>query len=242
MLKYLKDYYISEQFDPSILGLFINPFYFARTGLYKNISELIKNLNGRVLDIGCGQKPYEDLCHCDKYIGLELDSLKNGENKKADYFYDGISMPFENKSFDSILSNQVFEHVFNPNSFLIEINRILKIEGKLLITVPFIWDEHEQPYDYARYSSFGLKHILNKHGFELIEHRKSNNGIEAIFQLLNGYIYKVTMTKNGYLNLLITLVLMAPINIAGLILSKILPKNNDLYLDNIVLAKKVRNV
>lgn len=242
MLNHLKKHYSSEQFNPNILGLLINPFYFARKGLYKHISELIKNLNGKILDIGCGQKPYESLCNAIEYIGLEIDTPENRLNKKADSFYNGISMPFESKAFDSILSNQVFEHVFNPNSFLIEINRILKIEGKLLITVPFIWDEHEQPHDYARYSSFGLKHILNKHGFELIEHRKSNNGIEAIFQLLNGYIYKVTMTKNGYLNLLITLVLMAPINITGLILSKILPKNNDLYLDNIVLAKKVKNV
>ena len=53
------------------------------------------------------------------------------------------------------------------------------------MTVPFVWDEHEQPYDYARYSSFGLKHILNENGFEVIEQRKSNNGIEVIFQLLN---------------------------------------------------------
>ena len=242
MLEQLKKIYINEQFNPNILGLFINPFYFARKGLYKNISELIKNLNGKILDIGCGQKPYKRLSHSIEYIGLELDTPENRLNKKADYFYDGISMPFEDNEFDSILSNQVFEHVFNPESFLTEMNRVLKMEGTLLITVPFVWDEHEQPYDYARYSSFGLKHILNKHGFELIEHRKSNNGIEVIFQLLNGYIYKVTMTKNGYLNLLITLLLMAPINITGLILSKILPKNNDLYLDNIVLAKKVKNV
>lgn len=242
MLNYLKKYYSSEQFNPNIVGLFINPFYFARKGLYKNISELIKNLNGKILDIGCGQKPYQSLCNAIEYIGLELDTPENRLNKKADYFYDGISMPFEDKTFDSILSNQVFEHVFNPESFLTEMNRVLKMEGNLLITVPFVWDEHEQPYDYARYSSFGLKHILNEHGFELIEHRKSNNGIEVIFQLLNGYIYKVTMTKSGYLNLLITLLLMAPINIIGLILSKILTKNNDLYLDNIVLAKKVKNV
>lgn len=242
MFSYLKKYYISEQFNPKILGLFINPFYFARKGLYQHISALTKNIDGIVLDVGCGKKPYQSLCNAIEYIGLELDTAENRLNKKADFFYDGTSMPFEDKRFDSILSNQVFEHVFNPESFLTEMNRVLKMEGKLLMTVPFVWDEHEQPYDYARYSSFGLKHILNEHGFELIEHRKSNNGIEVIFQLLNDYIYKVTMTKNGYLNLLIILVLMAPINIIGLIFSKILPKNNDLYLDNIVLAKKVKNV
>ncbi|OHE05340.1 class I SAM-dependent methyltransferase [Sulfurimonas sp. RIFOXYB12_FULL_35_9] len=242
MLKKLKKLYIDEQLNPKFIGLFINPFYFARKGLYKHVSELIRNLNGKVLDIGCGQKPYQNLCICTEYIGLEIYTPQNRQNKKADFFYDGKNMPFGEDLFDSIISNQVFEHVFNPNEFLRETNRVLKMDGVFLITVPFVWDEHEQPYDYARYSSFGLKHILSDNGFEIIEHRKSNNGIEVIFQLLNDYIYKITVTKNGYLNLIITLFLIAPFNIVGLFLSKILPKNDDLYLDNIVLAKKIKNV
>jgi len=117
-----------------------------------------------------------------------------------------------------------------------------KIIGLFLITVPFVWDEHEQPYDYARYSSFGLKHILSENGFEVIEHRKSNNGLEVIFQLINDYIYKVTLTNNKYVNLISMLCLMAPVNIIGLFISKLLPNNDDLYLDNIALSKKVRDV
>lgn len=242
MLNRLKTININEQFNPRLIGIFTNPFYFARKGLYKHISELIHNLNGRVLDIGCGQKPYKALFSGGEYIGLEIDTPENRTTKKADYFYDGKTIPFENNSFDSLLSNQVFEHVFNPNEFLKELNRVLKMNGLLLMTIPFVWDEHEQPYDYARYSSFGIKHILMVCGFEVIEHRKSNKGIEVIFQLINDYIFKITMTKNSYFNLFVTLVLMAPVNIVGLILSKILPTNNDLYLDNIVLSKKVKNV
>jgi SAM-dependent methyltransferase len=242
MINKLKSTYGSEMFNPKIIGLFINPFYFARKGLYKHISELITNLNGKILDIGCGQKPYQGICKCNEYIGLEIDTPENRARKKADFFYDGVTMPFENKSFDSLISNQVFEHIFNPYQFLKETNRVTKMGGLFLMTVPFVWDEHEQPYDYARYSSFGLKHILNENGFEIIEHRKSNNGVEVIFQLMNDYIYKVTLTKSSYVNLLITLFLISPINIIGFILSKILPKNDDLYLDNIVLAKKVKDV
>jgi len=54
--------------------------------------------------------------------------------------------------------------------------------------------------------------------------------------------FNLSMTKSVYVNLLLTLILMAPINIIGFILSTILPKNDDLYLDNIVLAKKVKDV
>lgn len=242
MLKKLKKIYKNEQFNPKFLGLFVNPFYFARKGLYKNISELTHHLQGKLLDIGCGNKPYAEVCNVDEYIGLEIDDEGNRNHSCADYFYDGKIIPFEDNVFDSILSNQVFEHVFNPNEFLMEINRVTKIGGTFLITVPFVWDEHEQPYDYARYSSFGLKHILDMSGFEIIEHRKSNNGIETIFQLINAYIFKVTYSRRVSVNLFFTLFLMSPINIFGKILSFILPINNDLFLDNIVLAKKVRNV
>ena len=242
MLKKLKNLYMQEQFNPKILGLFVNPFYFARKGLYRHVSILILNLKGRLLDVGCGTRPYEGVCNVDEYIGLEVDDEGNRNHNFADIFYDGKIIPFEDKFFDSILSNQVFEHVFNPNEFLREINRVTKIDGLFLITVPFVWDEHEQPYDYSRYSSFGLKHILSKHGFEIIEQRKSNNGLEVIFQLINDYIFKTTLSRNKYINLISMLILMAPINIIGLFVSKVFPNNNDLYLDNIVLAKKVRDV
>jgi len=242
MLEKLKEKYTKEMFNPSLLGLFLNPFYFARKGLYKNVSELVTMLDGNLLDIGCGSKPYETLCNVDQYIGLEIDSEKSRMNKKADYFYDGNIMPFDDKYFDSLISNQVLEHVFNPDEFLKEINRITKMNGLFLLTAPFVWDEHEQPYDYARYSSFGLKHILAKNGFEIIENRKSNNGIEVIFQLINAYIFKLTVTKYAKLNVLSSFFLMGPVNLIGLILSKIMPKNNDLYLDNIILSKKVNDV
>lgn len=243
MLKKLKQTYIQEQFNPKFIGLFINPFYFARKGLYQNVSSLVSRLNGKLLDVGCGTKPYENICkNVVEYIGLEIDDEGNRQHKFADIFYDGKTIPFKDKEFDSVLSNQVFEHVFNPNDFLKEINRVTKMEGAFLMTVPFVWDEHEQPYDYARYSSFGLKYILAENGFEIIEHRKSNNGLEIIFQLISAYIYKITLTKNLYFNLLATLILIAPINIVGLVLSKILPKNDDLYLDNIVLARKIHDV
>jgi len=242
MKENLKKIFNKEQFNPRILGIFINPFYFARKGLYKNISELAKNLKGRILDVGCGQKPYKNLFDYKEYIGIEIDTPENRKNKKADYFYDGKVIPFPNDSFDSVITTEVLEHVFYPNEFLKEINRVTKMGGFLLITVPFVWDEHEQPFDYARYTSFGLKHLLNISGFEIIKHRKSNNGIELIFQLFNTYIYKIIWQKNTFINLLILLLVMAPINLLGIILSSILPKNNDLYLDNIILAKKVKNV
>ena len=103
MLKRLKKLYIQEQFNPKILGLFINPFYFARKGLYQSVSVLILNLKGKLLDVGCGTKPYEGMCNVDKYIGLEIDDEVNRNHSFADVFYDGSTIPFKDKEFDWVI-------------------------------------------------------------------------------------------------------------------------------------------
>jgi len=172
---------------------------------------------------------------------VEIETTVHREVSKADFFYDGTKFPFNNNEFDSIVTNQVFEHVFNPDSFLNEINRVLKKNGILLLTVPFVWDEHEQPYDFARYSSFGIKSVLEKNGFEIIAHRKTVTNFGVIIQLINGYIYKMTV-RNSLIRQIVTVLVMFPLSILGIILSKILPSNKDLYLDNIILAKKVNDL
>jgi len=241
MLKPLKKFYNDQQLHPTFWGIFLNPFYFARKGLWQGIKQLSQKVGGRILDIGCGQKPYKNLFNYIEYIGLEIDSPQNRTYKKADIFYDGKKIPFEANSFDTVLISQVFEHIFTPGEILSEISRISRPNGLLIMTVPFIWDEHEQPFDFARYSSFGIKYLLEQHGFQIVSLQKSINDIRVIFQLINAFLYKKILTKNPYFNLLLTIIFMSPFNILGEILSLITPKNNDLYLDNIVLARNTKN-
>ena len=181
---------------------------------------------GRTLDVGCGSKPYQNLYHSSEYIGLEFDTPENRRMKNADFFYDGQTFPFNKNEFDSVVANEVFEHVFTPDNFLDEIYRTLKKDGKLFMTMPFVWDEHEQPFDYARYSSYGIKATLEKHGFEILEQRKSIDDIRVIFQLMNLYIYKKLRTTNGLVNQVMILFLIAPINIFGSLINLVLPSNS----------------
>lgn len=230
-----------QQFHPNFFGVFFNPFYFARKGLYDNIRIFGKNINGKALDVGCGSKPYQSLFNADSYIGLDYDKDGSNNNPDADYFYDSTTFPFENETYDSCICSEVLEHVFNPNEFLSEINRVLKPGGILLLTVPFVWDEHEQPFDYGRYSSFGICSVLKENRFEVIEIKKTCNDISLIFQLINCFIYKLLFLKSRKVifNIILTMLFFTPFNLLGLILRIILPKNNDLYLDNIILAKKL---
>lgn len=234
----MKEYYHKQLHQNGVLVLFINPFYFARKELFISIKKYASCIKGKILDVGCGKKPYKILFADGGYIGIEIDTKENRNIKKADYYYDGEIMPFPDASFDGLLCNQVFEHVFTPGKFISELNRVLKTGGKLIISVPFIWDEQEQPRDFAQYSYYGLRYLLEGNGFEILSHDKTGADLSTIFQLINAYIYKILQTKYISINLLFTFVLIAPVNIFGLIISKLLTKNPDLYLDNVVLAIK----
>ena len=239
MFAALKSYFLSQQFNPGVVGVWLNPFYLARKELYREMAHFAPTLHGRLLDVGCGSKPYQELFYfASGYVGLEYDTPGNRVAKRADYFYDGNTFPFGEMSYDGVICNQVLEHVFNPDQFLQEIARVLKPAGALLLTVPFVWDEHEQPYDYARYSSFGLRSLLERNGFEVVEQRKTNADVRMLFQLVNAYLYKVLFTTNAKVNLLICAFVMAPFTLLGIVLGKLLPANPDLYLDQVVLARR----
>jgi SAM-dependent methyltransferase len=235
----LKAYIKKQSFNPDIAGVFINPFFIARRNLYVNIREYATELSGKILDVGCGKKPYQHLFNkATQYIGMDIDNPGHDHStENIDVYYDGKVFPFQDRSFDAVLTNQVFEHVFNPEDFMKEIFRVLKPGGKLLITVPFVWDEHEQPNDFGRYSSFGLSHVLEKNGFSILSFRKSTKGFAAIAQLTTGYIFKLFYSKSKIVNGVGTLA-MSPISIVLLLISVIAPTSSDIYLDNVVLAQK----
>ena len=228
-----------QSFHPTWLGVFVNPFFIARRGLAAAITEFAHDLHGRLLDVGCGSKPYERLFRVDQYVGLDIESERTRTAAVADHYYDGHRFPFVDASFDALLCNQVLEHVFNPNEFVAEMHRVLKPGGRLVLTVPFVWDEHEQPLDYARYSSFGLRALFEENGFAIERHKKINANVSVIFQLVNAYLYKI-LPKPLMVHVIVCATLMAPISSLGVILSRILPDNEDLYLDQIILAKKIQ--
>lgn len=230
-----------EQYDPSWLGLLINPFYFARRGLRAELERHFARLTGDVLDVGCGNKPYRDGVPAARYVGLDVDTPFTREVGAADVFYDGRIFPLPDAGFDGVLCSQVLEHVFTPEAFLAEIRRVLRPDGILLLAVPFMWDEHEQPHDFGRYSSFGLRALLARSGFEVLEQRKSVADVRAVAQLASAWLFKVVHTRSKWVNLVTQLTLIAPVNLAGAILRFVTPRSEDFYLDNVVLARRRRD-
>jgi SAM-dependent methyltransferase len=121
---------------------------------------------GRLLDVGCGDKPYEALFtpYVTQYLGAELaetysDSYNAGvreAKRKADVLYSGDRLPFQDGEFDTVLCNQVGEHVQHPEAFFAEIVRVLKAGGRLIFTVPFSFRIHSEPHDFHRFTRYAL--------------------------------------------------------------------------------------
>ena len=124
---------------------------------------------GVFVDLGCGKcKKDVFLPYIKKYIGIDWENSLH--NPKADIFCDlnkKINLPDE--SIDTAFSASVMEHLNNPWQFVKEVNRILKKDSYFIIQVPFQWWIHEAPYDFYRYTPYGLKYILENNGFKVIE-------------------------------------------------------------------------
>ena len=236
----LKKYYKKQLFQPSAVGIFTNPFFIARSKLFREIKKVSLFIVGRVLDVGCGQKPYQSLFQSTEHIGLDIDvSGHEHTNEQIDVYYDGKIFPFEDEKFDSVICNQVLEHVATPEVTLSEIHRTLKPQGYILLTVPFLADEHEQPFDYYRYSSFGMKHLLEAHNFEIIKSVKLNRNIALVSaHFWNTYWYKLLKTSYPIVSLLLTPIVHAPVTLLGYVFSLILPRTEDFYTDLLILARK----
>jgi len=242
MANHLFQFLRQQSFKPGIVGPLVNPFYFIRRGLYTHIRQYAPRLKGKLLDFGCGRKPFEDLFTVSEYIGVDLAVTGHDHSlSKVDVYYDGKHIPFPDETFDALFCSEVFEHVFEPDTILPEVCRVLKNDALALITVPFCWNEHEIPYDYARYSSFGIRHLLEKHGFEVLELKKTGSFAQVCFQLWALYFYEI-FSRWGRIGKALSMLFIIPLNILGAILCLVLPKNKTLYFNNILLLRKKRQV
>ncbi|MBG9377466.1 methyltransferase domain-containing protein [Panacibacter sp. DH6] len=229
---------LAYEFNPGITY----PAYLTRKRLLASIRKSSKDLTGRMLDFGCGTKPYFNLFKVEQYIGLDFENPGHPHfNEQIDVFYDGKHIPFQDNYFDAVFSSEVFEHVFNLEEVLKEIYRVMKPGAKILITCPFSICEHEAPNDFARYSSFAIRDLFNRNGFKVLKQEKTGNAVETVFQLwimyihqhITPYVRKIPIVRSVFRFITYT-----SLNIMALILGKLLPLRQDLYLNNVVLAEK----
>ncbi len=117
-----------------------------------------------VLDAGAGTQPYRDLFAHTTYESCDFEAVAKAYAPST-YVCDLRAIPVADARFDRVILNQVLEHLPDPTAVLTELNRVLKPGGKIICTCPLFYEEHEQPYDFYRYTQFGLRHLFGATGF-----------------------------------------------------------------------------
>ncbi|MFK5913743.1 MAG: class I SAM-dependent methyltransferase [Woeseiaceae bacterium] len=155
-------------------------------------------LKPTVLDVGCGEKPYKDLFEDCEYIGLN----HSDENADPDILGDATDLPVDTESIDIVFTTQVIEHVPEPQKMMNECFRVLKPGGALILSAPFYWPIHEEPYDFYRYTQYGLEYMLKTAGFKSWEIKSDGGDWAQILLSINLKVSKVLFPLRILINCL----------------------------------------
>jgi SAM-dependent methyltransferase len=164
---------------------------------------------GKLLDIGCGNKPYKQQLdnNISEYFGCDI--IQSSENC-VDLLCPANNIPLPDGSFDTIISTQTIEHVEDHQGLVNEAFRLVNKGGYFIVSGPMYWPLHEEPYDFFRFTKHGFTYILEKAGFKTIT-INANGGKwsvagQAFLHALYPHVYGIKGFKGkcirGLINLL----------------------------------------
>lgn len=162
--------------------------------LERSLRAVAPRARGRLLDVGCGSKPYEAWFRpfVSAYLGVEhaatFAQTAAGAQAGPDVVYSGPTLPFRDGAFDTVLSVQVLEHTPRPAALVAEMARVLAPDGLLILTAPFQFRLHEQPHDYFRYSPHGLRQLCDDAGLQVFDTIAQGSLWSVVGHKLNSYL------------------------------------------------------
>ena len=237
-----------------ISGSPLSSTYIAETRLKKCLIETIPYVQGRVLDVGCGDKPHEKIFSSSVtgYIGVDLlpAAYNFGENWAADVAGNICNLPFKSGTFDTIICIGVLPHVPFPDVAFSELYRILKSGGMLVLTAGKTWLKRiELPVgDYWRFTDDGLRLLAEQQQMRVFYTKPSCGAFATIGQLISRFLSKQIIflgvkkkRKDGRPNMIAAIFILpicALVQIIFLILEKVYYSSLDTIF-YILVAKKV---
>lgn len=121
----------------------------------------------RMLDAGAGKCPYKEHFTHTIYESADICQIER-EYGEITHVCDLRSIPVEDARFGFVFFSQTLEHVPEPKEVLAELNRVMEPGAEIHLSAPLFYEEHEQPWDFYRYTQFGFKHLLETTGFEVV--------------------------------------------------------------------------
>ena len=177
MLKKFAEKYIITLRIPSV----------SRISLSNLLLKQFKRLRpGVVLDMGSGNPLYQKNIPNTKYLRLDIDEKTN-----PDICCDAHEIKWESNYFDTVISTELLEHLYEPQKAINEIHRVLKKDGVCIASTRFICHYHKSPLDYYRYTQDSLRYLFRD--FKRVEIYPHGSRIQAVWQLLNLGVIKIVL-------------------------------------------------
>ncbi|MGD0826864.1 MAG: methyltransferase domain-containing protein [Desulfobaccales bacterium] len=215
----------------------LRPWHFQWLGifyLYRQLRRILPEMGGKVLDVGCGGKPYRSwFGPVSEYIGLDVSP---GPAVDVLVAPDG-AWPLPDEHFDGLLSTQVMQYVANLHLSLAEMERVLKRGGVAVLSLPFLYNEHRAPWDYWRFTVYGAERLFP--GFE-ITHLEKQGGIGSTLAILFLNCLEMSMNYTLATRLLkglllpIFLLLSLVVNFLGLLMDRL--DHTGAFYNNVLLV------
>lgn len=216
----------------------------VRQAFNKN-SSIISEINGNVLDVGCGHKGIKKCLDKNvKYYGLDYYSTATGwYSSSPDIFCNANLLPIKDSSVSNVFMLDVLEHLPDPKRCIKEASRVLYPGGKLLLQVPFLYPLHDVPLDFHRWTKFGFNELLKDTDLTIISIDSVGKPIETAGLILNIALTKTFINavihKNPIMLFLIILPFIIPIiNIITILLSFLSTDDDFMPLTYKVIAVK----
>ena len=170
-----------------------DPDYLVLSDLLLAIKDLVPGKATRVLDYGCGGSPYRPLFNSTVYHRADL---AGGADLDMQYGADAL-LPTTSSYYECILSSQVLEHVESPQAYLAECHRVLHSGGNLLLSTHGIFQDHDCPADYWRWTASGLRKLVESAGFRVRRVKKVTTGPRAAIYLLEREQWRLKFSGAG---------------------------------------------
>jgi SAM-dependent methyltransferase len=159
-----------------------------------------KELSGksqlRLLDVGCGDKPYRAFFapYCDLHVGVD-----GYPGAQVDHVAPAERLPFDRESFDVVLCTQVLQHTDDPAQSVREIHRVLAPGGVCIVSTHGTFIYHPHPVDYWRWTSAGLEKLFRDAGFREVS-VVGTEGIASSIGCLASYYLATFCERVGWLH------------------------------------------
>lgn len=169
----------------------LHPRYLSNRAIRNALAALAPQARGRLLDVGCGHKPYLPLFrpYITSYTGVDVPVSIHG-TESIDAGASALALPFRPDQFETVLATEVMEHVPDPSRMLSEIARVLTPGGALILSVPFHEPLHELPYDFYRYTHIGLAELMQRQGLVVEAVERRGGAVAVLCHLLCSFLYR----------------------------------------------------